>query len=49
MRIWLGSGGWSHFIISLTPLLMQELEKQHRGVFVDGSMVDEMRYVINDE
>ena len=27
----------------------QELEKQHKGVFVDGSMVDEMRYVINME
>ena len=25
----------------------QELEKQHKGVFVDGSMHDEMRYVIN--
>tara|TARA_B100001029_G_C14709607_1_gene259328 strand:+ start:201 stop:515 length:315 start_codon:yes stop_codon:yes gene_type:complete len=25
----------------------QELEKQHKGVFVDGTMVDEMRYVIN--
>ena len=25
----------------------QELEKRHKGVFVDGSMVDEMRYVIN--
>ena len=27
----------------------QELEKKHKGVFVDGSMVDEMRYVINAE
>ena len=27
----------------------QELEKQHKGVFVDGTMVDEMRYVINME
>ena len=25
----------------------QELEKRHKGVFVDGTMVDEMRYVIN--
>ena len=25
----------------------QELEKKHKGVFVDGTMVDEMRYVIN--
>ena len=25
----------------------QELEKQHKGVFVDGTMIDEMRYVIN--
>ena len=24
-----------------------ELEKRHKGVFVDGTMVDEMRYVIN--
>ena len=27
----------------------QELEKRHKGVFVDGTMVDEMRYVINME
>jgi hypothetical protein len=26
-----------------------ELEKKHKGVFVDGSMIDEMRYVINAE
>ncbi len=25
----------------------QELEKRHKGVFVDGTMIDEMRYVIN--
>ena len=25
----------------------QELEKQHKGVFIDGTMQDEMRYVIN--
>ena len=25
----------------------QALEKRHKGVFVDGTMVDEMRYVIN--
>ena len=25
----------------------KELEKRHKGVFVDGTMVDEMRYVIN--
>ena len=25
----------------------QELEKRHKGAFVDGTMVDEMRYVIN--
>ncbi len=27
----------------------QELEKKHKGVFVDGTMQDEMRYVINAE
>jgi len=30
-----------------TDLKWKELEKQHKGIFVDGTMVDEMRYVIN--